>query len=132
MDRGSMGVLEERERIREEILRKAKEWADDLPFKATVIIVGSYARGDFNLWSDVDVLLISEFAGNPIERLRSLDYPPGFDVIPLTPDELVRLTDRRDPLVSEALNVGVFLRDDLGIREKLKEIDGSLTSLGSE
>lgn len=54
-------------------------WANKLPFKATVILIGSYARGDFNLWSDVDILLISEsLSGNPIERLKALDAPQDF------------------------------------------------------
>lgn len=41
-------------------------------FKVSAILIGSYARGDFNKWSDVDVLLIAEFAGNPLERLWKL------------------------------------------------------------
>ena len=111
-----MGVLEERRRLRERVIEQARRWVEGLPFKATAILVGSYARGDFNLWSDVDVLLIAEFRGGPLERLEGLDVPPGFQVIPLTLEEFERLARRRDPLAVEALTVGVVLRDDFGLR----------------
>ena len=52
-----MEVLEERRRIREKVTREAESWARSLPFKASVILIGSYARGDFNVWSDVDIVL---------------------------------------------------------------------------
>jgi Nucleotidyltransferase domain. len=35
-------------------------------------MIGSYARGDFNRWSDVDLVVISDFKGNPLERLEKL------------------------------------------------------------
>ncbi|MBS7641782.1 MAG: nucleotidyltransferase domain-containing protein [Candidatus Bathyarchaeia archaeon] len=115
-----MEVFEERRRLREGVIRIAKNWADSLKFRATVILIGSYARGDFNLWSDVDILLISEFTGNPLERLKAIDYPPGFEVIPLTINELTRLIRRRDPLAVEASKIGIYLRDDLDVRRILE------------
>ncbi|MEM2739840.1 MAG: nucleotidyltransferase domain-containing protein [Candidatus Bathyarchaeia archaeon] len=115
-----MEVFEERRRLREEAIRRARDWADSLKFRATAILIGSYARGDFNLWSDVDILLVGEFTGNPLERLKAIDYPPGFEVIPLTIDELTRLVRRRDPLATEASKIGVYLRDDLDVRRILE------------
>ncbi|MBS7288260.1 MAG: nucleotidyltransferase domain-containing protein [Candidatus Freyarchaeota archaeon] len=51
--------------------------------KCTVVLVGSYARGDFNLWSDIGILLTSsELKGNPLDRLKKVDAPAGFQVIP--------------------------------------------------
>jgi predicted nucleotidyltransferase len=113
-------AIEERVRARERVVGEAKAWAQRLGFPATVILIGSYARGDFNLWSDVDLLLIADFKGGPLERLKSLDFPAGFEVIPLTPRELMRLVERGDPLAFEALN-DVYLRDDLGIKELLEK-----------
>lgn len=83
-----MEVIEERRKLRRKVIERASSWARGLPFKLTAVLVGSYARGDFNLWSDVDILLISEqFKGGPVDRLRALAIPSGLEVIPLTKDE---------------------------------------------
>ena len=109
-----MEVIKERRRIREKVIKEAFSWTAELPFKATAILIGSYARGDFNLWSDVDILLISEeFKGNPIERLKALDIPPGFQVIPITLNEFKKLLTKRSQLAIEATKHGVILRNDL-------------------
>ena len=101
-------------------MSEARAWAQELAFPATVILIGSYARGDFNLWSDVDLLLIADLRGGPLERLRGLDFPAGFEVIPLTLSELLKLVERGDVLAVEALN-GIYLRDDLGVEELLRK-----------
>jgi len=112
-----MEVIEARRKLREQVARDASSWAAELPFRLTAILVGSYARGDFNLWSDIDILLVSEdFEGGPVERLKALDTPPGFQVIPLTPNEFRRLLDRGDHLAVEAVESGLILRDDLKIQ----------------
>jgi len=108
-----MEILRERRRIREEVIEKARVWAEGIPFKATVILAGSYARGDFNLWSDIDIIIIAEFDNRPLERLKNIDHPPGFEVIPLTPKEFRRLIEKKNPLALEALDKGIALRDDL-------------------
>lgn len=111
-----MEAIKKRRRMREQAIREALSWAESLPFKVTAILVGSYARGDFNLWSDVDVILISEeFKGGPIERLKALDIPQGFQVIPLTPREFERLLARGDVLAAEAVKQGIILRNDLNL-----------------
>ena len=97
-----MEVIEER--LRRNIIEEAIYWANKLPFKATVILIGSYARGNFNLWSDIDILLISEsLSGNPIKRLKALDIPPGFQVIPLTLKEYEKLLLRKGNFIMEAV-----------------------------
>ena len=109
-----MEVVKERRKLREEVVEAALKWARKIPFKVTAILTGSYARGDFNLWSDVDVLLISEdFKGGPVERLKSLDMPPKFQVIPITPREFQRLLNKKNPLAVEAIKSGIILRNDL-------------------
>ncbi|MCS6785162.1 MAG: nucleotidyltransferase domain-containing protein [Candidatus Caldarchaeum sp.] len=63
-------------------MRRLKEAAVESAFKAvreleerlgpvSAAVVGSYARGDFNQWSDLDVLVVSpNFVGNPLERFE--------------------------------------------------------------
>lgn len=114
-----MEIIEERKRFRQHVLEKVSRWARGLSFRASVILVGSYARGDFNLWSDIDILVISpSFKGSPVERLKALDILPGSEVVPLTPEEFERLVERGDPLAMEALDQGVVLRDDLKLFAK--------------
>jgi len=111
-----MEVIEERRKLRDQVIEEAKQWALNLPFKATAILIGSYARGDFNQWSDIDVLLIADFKEPPPRRLTNLKIPPGFEVISLTPSELAKLIDRGDALAIEALKQGIVLRDDFKLR----------------
>ena len=123
-------MLEKRKKLREEVLEKARRWANTLPFKATVILVGSYARGDFNLWSDVDLIVISDgLRGKPLSRLKVLDVQRGFQVIPLTSSEFERLVRKRDLLAIEALERGIILRDDLKVVRKQPQLKNFLKSL---
>ncbi len=67
-------IIEERRKERKLILSDLSRYSSDLRKKlgkVSVILFGSYARGDFNLWSDIDLLIISEaFSG-----VRFLDRP---------------------------------------------------------
>ena len=114
-----MEILKERRALREKVIEEARRWASNLPFKSSVILIGSYARGDFNLWSDVDIVLIAELQGNPLERLKAIDYPPGYEVIPLTPKEFLTLLSKRSPIAMEAISNGIILRDDYNIKRLL-------------
>ncbi|MEB2837210.1 MAG: nucleotidyltransferase domain-containing protein [Desulfurococcales archaeon] len=80
-------ALKRRERERLRVIEEARRWASSLPWPSSAILVGSYARGDFNLWSDVDVIIVSSaFEGlRVMDRLRLLDPPPGYEAIPWTP-----------------------------------------------
>ena len=69
-----MEIIEKRIEERKRIIRKAHEYSLTLEFKATVILIGSYARGDFNLWSDVDIMIIGYFTGNLCIDLRILIF----------------------------------------------------------
>lgn len=120
-----MEIIKQRERKRVEIIETAEQWALNLNFKVSVILIGSYARGDFNLWSDVDVLLISDvFKKNPIDRLRRIDPPPGFQVIPINIREFKKLYCKGDILVKEALKYGIILRDDLELFKRFADKHG--------
>lgn len=107
-----MEVLERRREEREKIINKAKNYVQRIPGKTSAFLVGSYARGDFNLWSDVDIILVKKFTGNPIERLRMIDAPAGFEIIPLTAGEFVNILRKKNPFASDLLNFPVVLRDD--------------------
>ncbi len=75
---------------------------------------GSYARGDFNEWSDVDVLIVAErLPRRPLDRLRAveecLNRYPHVEPIIVTPEELERMRRRRDPIAIEVEMRGIRL-----------------------
>jgi len=63
---------------------------------------------------------------NPLQRLLEIDSPPGYEVIPWTPEELDKMIAKRNPLALELLQHGIILRDDLGLREKIEQYRRSL------
>lgn len=119
-------VVQRRLRERLRVIEQARRWARGLPGPVTAVLTGSYARGDFNLWSDVDIVLVSpRFQGvKVLDRLRGIDAPPGYEVIPLTPEEFEEMLVRGNPLAVEAATVGVVLRDDLGLVSRSKPGSG--------
>ena len=119
-----MEILErrrkEKEREREEVIARARHYSLGLPFQCSVILLGSYARGDFNLWSDVDILVVGAFSSNPVERYSELDFPPSFEVIPFREEEFHLSLKAGNPLIAEAAKIGVILRDDYNLGKLLK------------
>lgn len=121
MGRGRVELIRRRIEERERVIEEAGRWASRLSFKVTAVLVGSYARGDFNKWSDVDVVLITdELRGSPLERLRSVEQPPGYEVVVWTPEEFAALLRKGNPLAVEVVRSGVVLRDDYGLANLTK------------
>lgn len=93
----------------------AAAWVRLLTHRVDVVaavVFGSTARGDFNKWSDIDVLVISPVLPTGArERLELLmrDAPPGIQPIAWTPDEYARRRDRGDPIVRESETAGHVL-----------------------
>ena len=89
-------------RERERVIESAKTYINSLKGLYSAFLIGSYAKGDFNALSDVDVLLVGDFHGNPLERLLKLDFPPGFEVIPLTEEEFNRALKKNNLIIYDA------------------------------
>lgn len=109
-------ALVERSRERDRLIELARVYvqslADRMPLVAAAV-VGSVARGDFNVWSDVDVVVVAEaLPGRAPERGRLLgeDVPGGVQPIGFTPAEFAAALRRRNPLTVEAVTVGIHLR----------------------
>jgi len=115
-------VISRRERERREVIEKARTYVNSLQGSYTSFLIGSYSRGDFNVWSDVDILLIGEFHGNPVERLLRLDFPPGFEVIPINEEELDKAIRKNNPVIWDVKSKGIVLRDDLEICKKYANV----------
>lgn len=89
--------------------RYAAALAVEVPLVAAVVF-GSYARGDFNTWSDVDVLVISDqLPDNARDRADLLwrHQEGGVSAIGWTTTEHQDRRRRRDPIAVEADGFGV-------------------------
>lgn len=110
-------IVERRRRERAELLEAAERFAEgldpDLEVRSAVVF-GSVARGDFNVWSDIDVLVIADqLPERPQDRAAVLGAAPRISPVAWTPAELRRQSDASNPIAREALESGVLVR---GIR----------------
>ena len=110
------GILRRRRGQRSELLALAREFVDGLDpalgIRAAVVI-GSVARGDFNVWSDVDVLIVADALETDVSAVARLEAlgtrPPLVQPIAWTSAEWGREVARRNPMAVEALERGVWL-----------------------
>lgn len=107
-------VLDRRRAAQRELVGRAERFAGalgpDLGVSA-VVVFGSVARGDFNLWSDVDVLVVVAGAGDDVvDRVRSAGRDIGL-IAPVvwTPAQLRAQLRRRDPIAVESMERGLWL-----------------------
>jgi len=117
-------AIKMRENIRDkvfEILNDFTKAARSVWGHVTVILVGSYLRGDFNVWSDIDVLVIVEDEDpNPLKRydkiipiLMRFDIP--IEPVIITKKEFFKGLNKKNPLIMEAMKIGKVFADDLHI-----------------
>lgn len=98
-----------------DVLREYSKAASSRLGSFTGILYGSMARGDYNVWSDIDFLLISDkLPEKPLERLELLysftDLP--VEVKGYTRNEFLKMIERRNPLALDALVDGKVIVDD--------------------
>lgn len=112
-------IRERRERLRE-VLETAESVARRIAERhprSTILLIGSYARGDFNLWSDIDLLVIidDDLPRDPLKRFELIQDLVGPNMEPhiLTLGEYRALVERRDPVILKALAEGRVLVDNL-------------------
>ncbi len=82
--------------------------------KFTGVLYGSMARGDYNVWSDIDLLVISDrLPEHPLKRLEFLysltDIP--IEVKGYTKDEFLKMIEKRNPLALDALTEGKVIKN---------------------
>ncbi len=112
-------VVTRRRRERDEMIEAAARFAAKLPDDLGihgVVVFGSVARGDFNVWSDIDVLVVADnLPERGIDRLAGLqrDVPPKVQAIAWTPNELADRARKHDPIATEAVERGVVVRGEL-------------------
>jgi predicted nucleotidyltransferase len=81
-----------------------------------VVVAGSVARGDFNVWSDVDVVVVAEgLPKRAVDRATLLlsEVSGGVQPIGYTPSELAEAQRRGDRLVYSAFSEGIVVLGSL-------------------
>ena len=79
---------------------------------SAVVVFGSTVRGDFNKWSDVDVLVVAEELPDEWRtrtEVLAADAPLGLQQVGWTPAELAERRRRGDPIARECDAVGVVV-----------------------
>ena len=106
-------ILARRRAEQEARVRCAADWAHELAERldlVAVVVFGSTARGDFNKWSDIDVLVVANQL--PLDARACLSLltegaPPGIQPVGWMPDEFANRRRRSDPIARECDAVGV-------------------------
>lgn len=125
----ALGVVRRRRSERAALVDRARAYVDELGKSVTLeaaVVFGSVARGDFNVWSDVDVLLlVADLPPGRQDRLAMVDEnaPAGVSPMTWTPDEFRAEFARGNPIAIEAAQTGVVLRGD----ERFAELTSSAT-----
>lgn len=107
--------LAARRRERERLLATAGDYVQQLATRVPLVaaaVAGSVARGDFNVWSDVDVVVVAEdLPERATDRSGLLleNAPGGIQPLGFTPDEFLAAWRKGNPLVREAVEAGVVL-----------------------
>jgi uncharacterized protein len=107
--------LERRRAQRDRLLSQAREHVERVAGRLDLVgaaVAGSVARGDFNVWSDVDLVVVSDDLPEPsLARAEALGdgAAPGLQVHGYTRSEFARAIERGDRLAREAVTQGVLL-----------------------
>ena len=112
-------VVERRRAQQRARLEAVAAWAGRLAAErelTAVVLFGSTVRGDFNKWSDVDVLVVAEELPDEwrarTELLRA-DAPLALQQVGWTPAELAERRRHGDPIARECDTVGAVVYGDL-------------------
>ncbi|NOY69052.1 MAG: nucleotidyltransferase domain-containing protein [Deltaproteobacteria bacterium] len=99
--------------IPDKIINNVKKYIDVLNRNGfgikQAVLFGSYANGNYNKWSDIDIALVSDkFEGirfNDRKKIRQYKFEINEDIEPLpyTPDDFAT----NDPFIKKILQTGI-------------------------
>ena len=115
-------VIARRRAEQERLIATARRYVAALSTRMPLVaaaVAGSVARGDFNVWSDIDVVVVAE--GLPRRYLDRagllLTTEPGVQAVGYTPEEFRQAFAKGNALVREAVAAGVPLAGEAFLRE---------------
>jgi len=104
--------LEQRGQIAEQIERYCQEIVRKLNPHA-IILFGSFATGDINEGSDIDIVVIADFEVSLLDRIKLLldlnHFGLPIEPIGYTPEEFSRMKQAGNAFIARVLNTGRVL-----------------------
>lgn len=97
------------------LIATARRYVERLSRRAPItaaVVAGSVARGDFNVWSDIDVVIVADGLPERLLDRQDLllsDAESGVQAIAFTPAEFRVALAKRNKLAHEAVEIGVPL-----------------------
>lgn len=78
---------------------------------SAIILFGSFARGDINEGSDVDIAVLADFKEPFLDRIKGLmdlndDLGLPLEPVGYTPDEFKKMVDEANPFILEIRDKG--------------------------
>jgi len=75
-----------------------------------ILLFGSFATGDINEGSDIDILVVADFKEPFLDRIRTLMDMNTFKIpvepVGYTPEEFTQMRKRKNPFIMEVLEKG--------------------------
>jgi len=96
-----------------EIFKKIDDYVVEVVRKLNpdlAILFGSFATGDINEGSDVDILVVADFKEPFLDRIRTLmdinTFKIPIEPVGYTPEEFNEMKNRKNPFIMEVLEKG--------------------------
>jgi len=97
-----------------------------------VLLFGSFATGDINEGSDIDILVVADFKEPFLDRIRTLMDINTFK-IPIEPvgytlEEFTQMKDRKNPFIIEVLEKGkiMYKSSSFALKKARAKVAGKL------
>jgi len=97
----------------DEIFRKIEEYVEEVVKSLNpylVILFGSFAIGDINEGSDIDILVVADFEENFLDRIKKLmdlnKFRIPIEPIGYTPEEFNEMKKRKNAFIIEVVEKG--------------------------
>jgi predicted nucleotidyltransferase len=79
-----------------------------------IFLFGSYAKGTAHAGSDIDILIVADFQGDPVGHLRRArqlvsDSFPALDISLCTPEEIGQADRASSPFLFSILGKGIIV-----------------------
>ncbi len=110
----------------EEVFKKIDQYKDKLVKETrpvAVILFGSFATGDINEGSDVDLVVIANFKEPFLDRIKLLldmndEIGLPIEAVGYTPEEFIRMRKEKNPFILEVLDNSKLLYGTIPVSER--------------
>jgi len=80
-----------------------------------VILFGSFATGDINEGSDIDILVVADFKEGFLDRIKTLmdmnTFKIPVEAVGYTPEEFVEMKGKGNPFIREVIEKGRVMHE---------------------